>query len=87
MTGLGVLVALIGAALMSVAYLNWRYDGNYRYAKWLTATLFGASSLRTSLDRLADAKLMRRLYRGFSSGVLLLFGGTLLILGLSLFGR
>ena len=46
-----------------------------------------ASSLRTSLDRLADAKLMRRLARGFSSGVLLLFGGTLLILGLSLFGR
>ena len=87
MTGLGVLVALMGVALVSIAYFNWRNDWNYRYAKWLRATFLGASPLRKPFDRLADAKLMRGFYREFSSGFLLLFGGILLILGISLIGR
>ncbi len=72
---------------MSVAYFNWRYDWNYRYAKWLRATLFGASRLRKPFDQLAEAKLMRGFYREFSSGFLLMLGGIFLILGISLIGR
>jgi hypothetical protein len=74
----------MGAALVSVAYFNWRFDWNYRYAKWLGATLFG---LRKPFGELADAKFMRVFYRELSSGFLVLFGGILLILGISLFGR
>jgi hypothetical protein len=77
----------MGAALVSVAYFNWRYDWNYRYGKWLRATLFGASRLRKPFDQLAEAKLMRGFYREFSSGFLLLLGGIFLILGFSLIGR
>jgi hypothetical protein len=72
------------------AYFNWRYDWNYRYAKRLRATLFGASPLRRSLDRLAETRLARISSRWFSSGYFLVFGVALLILGISIvfgFGR
>ena len=68
----------MGAAMVLVGYFNWRYDWNYRYAKWLIANL---PPRRKLSDRVADARLMRGFYRGFSSGVLLLAGGVLLILG------
>jgi hypothetical protein len=45
----------MGAAMAVVAYLNWRYDWNYRYAKWLAATLFGANPLRKPFDHVAEA--------------------------------
>ena len=87
MTALGVVISLIGAAMVSVSYFNWRYDWNYRYARWLGGTLFRANPLRKPLDQLAEAKLMRGVYREFSSGLLLLIGGILLILGIPLIGR
>jgi hypothetical protein len=77
----------MGAALVAVAFFNWRDDWNYRYSKWLNRTLFGTSRLGKSYGRLVEAKVTRVLYRGCSSGFLLLFGGALLILGTSLFGR
>ncbi|HEV2013899.1 MAG TPA: hypothetical protein VGR77_08480 [Candidatus Dormibacteraeota bacterium] len=61
------------------AYVNWRYDWSYRYAKRFQAKLFGKP-----FDRLAETRLGRIFYGGFSSGFLLLLGGALLILGISL---
>ena len=87
MTGLGILVSLMGAAMVSVSYFNWRYDWNYRYAKWLSATLFRANPFRKQFDQVAEAKLLRGFYRNFSSAFLLLLGAVLLILGIPLIGR
>jgi hypothetical protein len=72
----GLLIALLGAAIVWFAYVNWRYDLTYRYAKWFQANLFGRRPTETRLERI--------IYGAFSSAFLVLFGGALLSLGISL---
>ena len=70
-------MALVGLAVLSFGYLNWRYDLTRRYAKWLSGGRLKGF----------DRPSTRFYFREFTSAFLAVFGLAVLFGAWSLVGR